>query len=131
MRRFVLNFVIWLTFAPIVVLGAAFMMTPETTQAALEIFNWWGYTSLGVCCLVLLIITIIIAYKREDSSRPAEVHAFNTLALAEISGFVLNNAQSLWVIAGFLVAAGGDILTVVGYAALSVGMVFIAWAIAP
>ncbi len=130
-RRFHANFVLWIIFAPIVALAAHFLQTDATTRAALEIFDWWIYTSVGLACLILLLITLIVSYKNHDAARSQATRDFNAMALTEFSGFVLNNAQSLWVIAAFLVAAGGDLATTIGYGVMSVAMVFIAWAIAP
>jgi len=130
-RRFHANCVLWIIFAPIVALATYFLQTDATTKAALEIFDWWIYTSIGLACLILLLITLIISYKNHDVQRTQAAREFNAMALTEFSGFVLNNAQSLWVIAAFLVAAGGDLATTVGYCVVSIAMVFIAWAIAP
>lgn len=130
-RRFHANFVLWIIFAPIVAMAAHFLQTDATTKAAIEIFDWWIYTSIGLACLILLLITLIVSYKNHDIPRTQAAREFNAMALTEFSSFVLNNAQSLWVIAAFLVAAGGDLLTTVGYGVVSVAMVFVAWAIAP
>ena len=130
-RRFHANFVLWLIFAPIVALAAHFLQTDATTQAAIDIFDWWIYTAIGLACLILLLITLIVSYKNHDVRRTDAERDFNAMALTEFSGFVLNNAQSLWVIAAFLVAAGGDLATTVGYCVVSVAMVFVAWVIAP
>jgi hypothetical protein len=130
-RRFHANFVLWIIFAPIVALAAHFLQTDATTKAAIEIFDWWIYTSIGLACLILLLITLIVSYKNHDVARTQSQRDFNAMALTEFSGFVLNNAQSLWVIAAFLVAAGGDLTTTIGYCVVSVAMVFVAWAIAP
>ncbi len=130
-RRFHANFVLWVIFAPIVALAAHFLQTEATTKAAIEIFDWWIYTSVGLACLILLLITLIVSYKNHDVPRTQAARDFNAMALTEFSGFVLNNAQSLWVIAAFLVAAGGDLTTTIGYCVVSVAMVFVAWAIAP
>ena len=130
-RRFHANFVLWIIFAPIVALAAHFLQTDATTKAAIEIFDWWIYTSIGLACLILLLITLIISYKNHEVQRSEAERDFNAMALTEFSSFVLNNAQSLWVIAAFLVAAGGDLATTIGYAVVSIAMVFVAWAIAP
>ena len=130
-KRFQVNFLLWTLFAPMVALVAYFLNTPQTTKAAIAIFDWWIFTSIGLGCLILCLITIIVAYKRDDPLRSQDEHDANTLALMEFSGFVLNNAQSLWVIAGFLVAAGGDLATIIGYGVVSVMLVFVAWVIAP
>ena len=79
----------------------------------------------------MLLITLIVSYKNHEVQRTEAERDFNAMALTEFSGFVLNNAQSLWVIAAFLVAAGGDLATTIGYGVVSMAMVFIAWAIAP
>ncbi len=130
-RRFHANFVLWIIFAPIVALATYFLQTDATTKAALEIFDWWIYTSVGLACMILLLITLIISYKNHDMQRTQAAREFNAMALTEFSGFVLNNAQSLWVISAFLVAAGGDLATTIAYCVVSIAMVFIAWAIAP
>ncbi len=130
-RRFHANFVLWIIFAPIVALAAHFLQTDAATQAAIEIFDWWIYTSIGLACLILLLITLIVSYKNHEVRRTDAERDFNAMALTEFSGFVLNNAQSLWVIAAFLVAAGGDLATTIGYGVVSIAMVFVAWAIAP
>ena len=130
-RRFNANFVLWVIFAPIVALAAHFLQTDATTKAAIEIFDWWIYTSIGLACLILLLITLIVSYKNHDVPRTEAARDFNAMALAEFSSFVLNNAQSLWVIAAFLAAADGDLATLMSYGAVSIAMVFIAWAIAP
>ena len=130
-RRFHANFVLWITFAPIIALAAHFLQTDATNKAALEIFDWWIYTSIGLACLILLLITLIVSYKNHEVQRTDAERDFNAMALTEFSGFALNNAQSLWVIAAFLVAAGGDLATTIGYGVVSIAMVFIAWAIAP
>jgi Ca2+/Na+ antiporter len=129
--RFHANFVLWMIFAPIVALAAHFLQTDATTKAAIEIFDWWIYTSIGLACLILLLITLIVSYKNHEVQRTDAERDFNAMALTEFSSFVLNNAQSLWVIAAFLVAAGGDLATTFGYGVVSIAMVFVAWAIAP
>jgi hypothetical protein len=130
-RRFHANFVLWVIFAPIVALAAHFLQTDATTRAALEIFDWWIYTSVGLACLILLLITLIVSYKNHDVPRTQAARDFNAMALTEFSGFVLNNAQSLWVIAAFFVAVGGNIATTISYCVVSAAMVLVAWAIAP
>ena len=130
-RRFHANFVLWIIFAPIVALAAHFLQTDATTSAAIEIFDWWIYTSIGLACLILLLITLIVSYKNHAVARTQAERDFNAMALTEFSSFVLNNAQSLWVIAAFLVAVGGDLATTMAYCVVSVAMVFAAWAIAP
>lgn len=130
-RRFHANFVLWIIFAPIIALAAHFLQTDATTKAALEIFDWWIYTSVGLACLILLLITLIVSYKNHEVQRTDAERDFNAMALTEFSSFVLNNAQSLWIIAAFLVAADGDLATIIGYCVVSIAMVFIAWAIAP
>jgi len=130
-RRFHANFVLWIIFAPIIALAAHFLQTYATTKAALEIFDWWIYTSVGLACLILLLITLIVSYKNHEVQRTEAERDFNAMALTEFSSFVLNNAQSLWIIAAFLVAADGDLATIIGYCLVSIAMVFIAWAIAP
>ena len=130
-RRFHANFVWWAIFAPIVALAAHFLQTDATMKAAIEIFDWWIYTSIGLACLILLLITLIVSYKNHEVRRSDTERDFNAMALTEFSSFVLNNAQSLWVIAAFLVAAGGDLATIICYGMVSIAMVFIAWAIAP
>ena len=130
-RRFHANFVLWIIFAPIIALAAHFLQTDATTKAALEIFDWWIYTSVGLACLILLLITLIVSYKNHEVQRTEAEQDFNAMALTEFSSFVLNNAQSLWIIAAFLVAADADLATIIGYCVVSIAMVFIAWAIAP
>ena len=130
-RRFHANFVLWIIFAPIVALAAHFLQTDATIKAAIEIFDWWIYTSIGLACLILLLITLIVSYKNHEVQRTEAEREFNAMALTEFASFVLNNGQSLWVIAAFLVAAGGELATTVGYCVVSMAMVFIAWAIAP
>ena len=130
-RRFLTNFILWTIFAPVVALAAFFFQTEESTKAAVEILEWWIYTSVGLGCLILCLITIVVAYKRDDPKRSQAEQDKNTMALMEFSGFVLNNAQSLWVIAGVFVAAGGDLITTIGYGVTSIALVFIAWVIAP
>jgi hypothetical protein len=123
--------VLWIIFAPIVAMAAHFFQTDATTRVAIEIFDWWIYTSIGLACLILLLITLIISYKNHEVQRTDAERDFNAMALTEFSSFVLNNAQSLWVIAAFLVAMGGDLATTIGYCVVSIAMVFIAWAVAP
>jgi len=94
-RRFHANFVLWVIFAPIVALAAYFSLTDATTKAALEIFDWWIYTSIGLACLILLLITLIVSYKNHDMQRTEAVRNFNAMALTEFSSFVLNWQQSL------------------------------------
>ena len=130
-RRFHANFVLWIIFAPIIALAAHFLQTDAMTRAAVEIFDWWIYTSIGLACLILLLITLIVSYKNHDVQRTEAEQVFNAMALTEFSIFVLNNGQSLWVIAAFLVVAGSDLTTIVSYCVVSMAMVFIAWAIAP
>jgi len=129
--RFHANFALWIIFAPIVALAAHFLQADATTKAAIEIFDWWIYTSIGLACLILLLITLIVSYKNHEVRRTDAERDFNAMALTEFASFVLNNAQSLWVIAAFLVAAGGDLVTTSGYCVVSMAMVFVAWAIAP
>lgn len=130
-RRFHANFILWVIFSPIVALAAHFLQTDATTKVAIEIFDWWIYTSIGLACLILLLITLIVSYKNHEVQRTEAEREFNAMALTEFASFVLNNGQSLWVIAAFLVAAGGELATTVGYCVVSMAMVFIAWAIAP
>ena len=130
-RRFHANFVLWVIFAPIVALAAHFSLTDAMTKAALEIFDWWIYTSIGLACLILLLITLIVSYKNHDMQRTEAVRDFNAMALTEFSSFVLNNAHSLWVIAAFLAAAGSDFATIIAYCVISIAMVCIAWLLAP
>ena len=130
-RRFRANFILWLVFAPIVAMVVYFLRTEAAIKAALEIFDWWLFTSIGLACLVLCLITLVIACKRDDPLRTQAAQEINAVALTEFSSFVLNNGQSLWVIAAFLVAAGGELATTVAYCIVSVVMTFIAWSIAP
>ena len=130
-RRFRANFVLWIIFAPIAALAAHFSLTEATTKAALEIFDWWIYTSIGLACLILLLITLIVSYKNHDMQRTEAVRDFNAMALTEFSSFVLNNAHSLWAIAAFLAAADSDLATIIAYCAVSIAMVCIAWLLAP
>ena len=125
-NRFQVNFFLWVCFAPFVELLAYFAATPESTKSAVDIFAWWIYTPLGLGFLILCVIAIMIAYKREYLLRTETEHAANTVGLTEFSGFVLNNAQSLRVIAAFVVAVGGGLLTIIGYCVASVLFVFIA-----
>ena len=130
-RRFHANFLLWVIFAPIVALAAHFSLTDAMTKAALEIFDWWIYTSIGLACLILLLITLIVSYKNHETPRTDAVRDFNAMALTEFSSFVLNNAHSLWVIAAFLAVADGDFATIFAYCVVSIAMVCIAWLLAP